>query len=538
LDLKDVQLEIPLRREIAAYMMGLGQKGGYRPAKLDWKWDARYANNHFWIGDVSAGLACKFKHRQDRWDSTNLQESGVYEDWGNGGRGGCRLREEGTDRVVLRAFTGPRKLEPSGALHFNFGLAITPLKTINLAHWNWRYLHPYPWTPLPSVDQAAKSGANIVTIHQGPNGLNPHINYPFITNQPLKSFIGQAHAKNLKVKIYYTIRELSNYTTELWALRSLGDEIYLNGPGFHLADAFDQDRAKKKSAEPKQPTGGSWLVEHLIRDYVAAWHQPLGNGHCDAAIATQGLSRWHNYYLEGLAWLIREQGIDGLYLDGAGFDREIMKRIRKVLDRNKPGCLIDFHQGNNFLPEYGHSNPASAHMELLPYLDSLWFGEFFNYDEPPDYWLVEISGIPYGLTSEMLQGGGNRWRGMLYGMTTRLPWSGDPRPVWKVWDDFGIAKSRMIGYWDPECPVKTGRKDMPATAYVREGKTLIALASWAPKKETVTLQIDWKALGLDPTRAKLLAPAVKDFQAAAEFSPAAKIPVEPGRGWLLLLQER
>ena len=84
------------------------------------------------------------------------------------------------------------------------------------------------------------------------------------------------------------------------------------------------------------------------------------------------------------------------------------------------------------------NNPASCHLELLPYINSLWFGEGFNYNESPDYWLVEISGIPYGLTGEMLQDGGNRWRGMIYGMTTRLGWSGDPRPIWKFWDDFGI----------------------------------------------------------------------------------------------------
>ena len=41
----------------------------------------------------------------------------------------------------------------------------------------------------------------------------------------------------------------------------------------------------------------------------------------------------------------------------------------------------------------------------------------------------------------MFQGGGDRWLGMLFGMTTRLPWSSDkvkadPRPIWKIMDDF------------------------------------------------------------------------------------------------------
>jgi hypothetical protein len=530
LELKDVQLEIPLSREVATYMMGLGRKGGYRPDKWDWKWDVRYANNHFWIGDVNAGLACKFKHVEDRWDYANMKQSGVYEDWGNGGQGGCRLCEESPDRVVLRTFTGPRKLAAGAELHFNFGLLATPFHTIDPEHWKWRYMHTQPWIPLPSVDDVVRGAAAIVNIHQGAGVLNPYINYPFIVREPLKKYIEEAHSKKIKVKLYYTVRLLSNYATEFWALRSMGNEIMDTGSGEHSA--------KGQADKPKGANGGSWLVEHLRRDYLAGWHEKFGNGHCDASVPTQGLSRLHNYYLEGLSWLIREQGIDGLYLDGAGFDREIMKRIRKTMDRTKPGCLIDLHEGNNYSEEYGMSNSASLQMELMPYINSLWFGELFNYDEPPDYWLVEMSGIPFGLTGEMLQGGGNPWRGMLYGMTTRLPWSGDPRPIWKVWDDFGIGKSRMIGYWDPDCPVNTGRKDILATAYVRDRQTLVAVASWSPKKEAVKIKVDWKSIGFDPSKTKWIAPEIATFQSSTEFSPSDEISVDPGRGWLLLLREK
>ena len=66
------------------------------------------------------------------------------------------------------------------------------------------------------------------------------------------------------------------------------------------------------------------------------------------------------------------------------------------IQEEKPGCLIDLHCGNN-LPgtpgnpnTYGHVQPALQFMHLLPYIDSLWFGEGYNYDEPPEYWLVEV----------------------------------------------------------------------------------------------------------------------------------------------------
>jgi len=177
-------------------------------------------------------------------------------------------------------------------------------------------------------------------------------------------------------------------------------------------------------------------------------------------------------------------------------------------------------------------------MEHFPYLDSLWFGEGYDYNESPDYWLVEISGIPFGLFGEMLEGGGNPWRGMLYGMTSRLGWGGDPRPIWKVWDDFGVLDARMIGYWDKSCPVKTGRQDVLATAYVKKGRTLVSLAGWAKEPVECRLTIDWQALGLDPQKAGFYAPPVQAFQEAAVFRPSDPILMLPGRGWLLVVDEK
>ena len=94
----------------------------------------------------------------------------------------------------------------------------------------------------------------------------------------------------------------------------------------------------------------------------------------------------------------------------------------------------------------------------------------------------------------------------------------------------------MIGYWEKTCPVRTGRNDVLATAYVREGKTLVALASWAKEPVDCRLSIDWQALGLDPARACLRAPAMAGFQPPALFRPTETIPVYPGRGWLLVIE--
>jgi len=176
-------------------------------------------------------------------------------------------------------------------------------------------------------------------------------------------------------------------------------------------------------------------------------------------------------------------------------------------------------------------------MEHLPYIDRVWIGEGRDYNTPPDYWLIEISGIPFGVMGEMLQDGGNPWRGMIYGMTSRLPYMADPRPIWKVWDEFGMQGSQMIGYWSPDCPVRTDHPAVLATVYRKPKQALVAVASWAPEKVSCRLTADCAKLGLDSEHARLRAPEVPGFQPAATFGLSDAIPIEPGRGWLLILEQ-
>ena len=514
-DLKDCRLEIPIRRAFATYMMGMGCKGGRRPERWRWKWGPARHQDSVWIGAVTGGLQCKLKGPDYRWPLVNIHYRRrpllMPEAWHNAGKGGCTIEASGKDAVRLCARGGPRRLAAGRALRFDFALLVTPVKPLNhKAHWTHRYYHH----GVPSLAEVAKTGARILNLHHG-NKLNPYINYPFLTADALGAYVRSAHEHGLKFKLYYTIRELSNHVVELWALRSLGGEIYAGGPG----------------------GGYAWLHEHLVDGYCPAWHHRFGDGTWCASISQTGLSRWHNYYIEGLAWLVRNVGIDGLYLDEIGYDREIMKRVRRVLDKNRPGSLLDLHSWNHFNGRAGYANCLNLYLEHMPYLDSLWIGEGRNYDEPPDHWMVEISGIPFGLFGEMLQGGGNPWRGMLYGMTNRLGWSGDPRPIWKLWDNFRIQEADMLGYWAPDCPVRTDRDNILATVYRGKGKTLICLASWRKGAADCRLKIDFKALGLDPARARLRAPRIERLQDARQFKPTGAIPIAPRKGWMLILDE-
>lgn len=511
-DVADVALPVALRPEAATYMLGLGYRGTRRPDTVDWTWDVKKHQEGVWLGAVNKGL--QYVLRDENYErplNTNFYQNkplNLPPSWYNDGRGGIRI-ETTAAAVMARNYSGPRHLSPGDTLHFNVRFLLTPFKPIDTrTHFNTRFVHKY----VP-VDTVRAWGGTVVNIHHA-NEINPYINYPFYNLEAQTAYIEEAHRKGIKVKLYDTIRELTYRTYELFALRSLGDEIFNDGEG----------------------GGHAWLQEHLEDHYHAGWHAFNVD---DAAILDKGTSRWTNYYVEGLNWLAEHQHIDGLYLDDIAFSRETVKRMVSVLHRHRDEVVIDLHSANQFNPRDGFINSAFLYMEHFPFISRLWFGEYFEYDRDEDYWLTEVSGLPFGLMGEMLQGGGHPYRGMLYGMTTRI-WSDfDPRPVWRLMQDFGIDESRMLGYWLDDAPVRTDHPRVLATAYIRPDRVLIALASWAPEDVAVRLRLDRARLGLPGAVAvEAYAPAVAGLQAARDLSLTEPIPVEKNGGLFIVLRKK
>ena len=526
---EDIALPVALVPDAAEYMLGLGRKGGRRPAAMDWTWAVENHQEGVWLGGVHKGL--QWVLRDDNYLrplNTNFyreQPLLMPPSWFNEGRGGIRILEEragagagagdgspantGTEAstaalaaVTALNYSGPRTLAAGDSLHFNIRFLLTPFKPIDTrTHFDTRFVHQY----VP-VDSVAAWGGTVVNIHHA-NEINPYINYPFFALDRQKAYIDGAHDRGIKVKLYNTIRELTYKAHELFALRSLGDEVLNDGAG----------------------GGHSWMQEHLQDGYHSAWHAWRVD---DAAMLNKGTSRWTNYYVEGLAWLAEHQLIDGLYLDDIAFSRETVQRIVNVLHRHRSEVVIDLHSANQFNVRDGFINSAMLYMEHFPFVSRLWFGEYFEYDLEEDYWLTEVSGLPFGLMGEMLQDGGHPYRGMLYGMTARKYGGSDPRPVWKLINDFGVAESRMLGYWLPDPPVRTGNPRVLATTYLRpDGALLLALGSWAERDESVALQVDWEALGWEAPalRARAFAPSVEGLQAFAEVNLSAlHVPVALG----------
>jgi hypothetical protein len=532
----DVRFTVPWCKQVAQYAMGLGLQGGACPQQLDWKWDVKKHQDAIWMGDVNLGAMLRFKGANFQRPLINayydFRPLNLPESWGTGG---IRI-EQTSEGATLTAHTGPREvtnhINGMERLSFDIDWYLTPFKPLDVKqHFTDRYYHIGQSAGMEDTAKLKAEGANIIEIHH--NRLcNPYINYPYNSDSFgfLQEFVKKAHGDGMRVNLYYTTRELTQNLPEFFALKSMGGEIILP--------------RKDGVTWPVTNPGGPhpWLVQHVGNDIVPAWRENLKfpeiKEKLDLAVITTPDSRWNNFYLEGLDYLVKKAGIDGLYIDDTALDRKSMQRARRILDADgNTSRRVSMHSWNHFNGLAKWSNSAIAFMELYPYYDGLWYGEGFNANASPEYMLVEMSGIPYGLMSEMLDHP-NPWHGMVFGMRTRWPWSGDPRNIWKLEDLFGIADSEFIGWWDPACPVKTSDPQVKASVFRKQGKTLIALASWAPAKTKVKLTVDWTAMGLSPEKTTLWAPACEGFQPETVFAANATIPVAPGKGWLLIADEQ
>ncbi|WP_431217985.1 glycoside hydrolase domain-containing protein [Puia sp. P3] len=211
----DISLNMPFKKTMARYMMGLGRKGGDCPDSFDWKWQVATKNQDgAWIGSVNAGL--QYSLRDEKYSrplNTNfyLQKPLLLpSSWGNEEKGGISMSTN-ENSFLVHNYSGSRAMKKGDTLYYNVTFLITPFHTINTDfQWATRFYHRYN-----KIDSIAATGATVVNIHHA-TPINPWINYPFIEWKAMKNYIDEAHAKGLKVKIYNTVRELSDRAWELF----------------------------------------------------------------------------------------------------------------------------------------------------------------------------------------------------------------------------------------------------------------------------------------------------------------------------------
>ena len=582
--LQDMTLSIPVNRTQVKWLMGLDvmPSGRYDSRKILYGWDKYSQNqgrrNGLWLGTPSAGMRLKFKGTSAAWDSPTQIPSTPPTSWGNCNEtnscaGSISVEPEG-ESIVIRAQTGAFNLGANEDVLYRCDLIATPFHPVNTtSHFTTRYFQlntpitcPQPWnvTLAKWAKSIAEAGATWANIHQG-NSMNPFIDYPLLPKEsgPVEEFSRLLHEQDIKLKLYFSTGTLSTHCSELFALKALPNhEILLGGPG----------------------GGDAWQREHLMTDYLLQWTEveyfpepegfmgfdpDLPGVRADGSVADRGYSRWNNFYVEAAQCTMNGamQNSSGLYLDGIGFERTTMERVKKAMELAKADVRIDFHQAapDADCVSGGWASPALASMQHLAWIDSLWFAEDFDYwGQTADWWLLEASGIPYGLTGDMIRHGAvgpngdrnpgacpdpNRWLGMTFGMAARLQAVPDENsalspelletiPLWRYWGEVGIADSTLLGWWEEsEFSLDTGHEDVKATLFLwpqdvkansSMPKALVALGNFGNERVAVVLN------GPAIAGRRLVADPIEAFQVGREWpSSAQSIPIEPKRGWLL-----
>lgn len=533
---RDIRLEIPVKREKAEYMMGLGHEGGYRTPDWKWQWDVTKNQDMLWVGAVNGGIRMKWKAENYVRPLVNIYyEFGPLNlppSWGNGGKGGVNVSARDNE-VLVTAYSGNRDLKAGEKLNFDFELLITPFRLIDKAvQFNDRYYHGGGTNTSLKVEKAEEAGANIINIHHAED-IYPFINYPYLDDNvdELTRLVANAHKAGKRMKFYYTTRELTKNLPEFWALYSLNGEVIFPGPG---------NATRTEALHPKGPN--EWLIKNLREKYIPAWYNIIKEGKFkgenDLSVITTPDSRLNNFYIAGLDWMVHNMSIDGVYIDDSALDRFTLRRARKIIDNSRPAGRIDLHSWNHFNSWAGFANCLNIYMDMLPYFDLVWIGEGRHYDRLPDHWLIEVSGIPFGLPGQMLEGGGNPWRGMVYGITNRAGWTRNPPShLWRFFDEYNFTERQLMGYWEKNCPVKTGNPNLAATLYKGKDDIVLAIGNWSPEKQNCNPEIDWNALGLDPAKCRFTIPGIPEFQEASVANSLQNLEIEGGKGLIVVLAE-
>lgn len=489
-----------------------------------------------WIGSVNGGIRLKLMAENYVSPLINVYYKfgplKMPDSWGNGGKGGVDISNSKTG-VIIKAYSGERSIEAGEILNYDFEMLLTPFRTIDRNNkFNDRYYHGGGASTTHKIDSAQKYGANVINIHHAED-IYPFINYPYLDANvaELTRLVSDAHDNGIRMKFYYTTRELTKNLPEFRAFYSLNGEIIFPGPG----------NDSKTVINPKGPN--EWLVKNLREKYIPAWYNEIKEGkfkgETDLSVITTPDSRLNNFYVAGLEWMVKNIGIDGVYIDDSALDRFTVQRARKIIDKYRPEGRMDLHSWNHFNEWAGYTNCLNLYMDMLPYLDLVWIGEGRDYNRNPDHWLIEVSGIPFGLPGQMLEGGGNPWRGMVYGITNRAGWvKNPPHHLWKFFDEYKFSEREMIGYWDSSCPVRTDNPKIIASVFKGSEDLIIAVANWSDKDQACRLVIDLKALGTDSGASVLEIPFIEGFQESGTVAPGVPLMIEGGKGRLIVLKIR
>lgn len=433
------------------------------------------------------------------------------------------LRRE--DRVVLRVnhVTTPVKLVPGAAsgggftgfgtedlepltpggvvtdrLSYTFGFQATPVKEIREDAWDHRILciNQSSTTGRLQVDGAlldkcAASGVRAVVLFEHWSDAEGYTSTPHAAE--VRKFVADCKERGLQVLLYF---------------------------GFLISDIISEWQAVGKDALIL-PKGGYPVFHYQPQPEQSAWRVCLN-------------SAWQDLLVDGMARIMDEFGIDGVYLDGTEYPfgccntehgcghvrpdgsiaptypifavRSAMRRIHEVVKSRRRKGHVNVH------------NSTCMTMPTLGWATSYWDGEQFqgvgsgvDVAEllPLDAFRAEFMGRQWGVPAEFLHAGAaytyeQAWAFTLLHDVPVRPHYPDEQldlaaSIWRVMDTFGRKKAEWLPYWSNGNVVRVSPVNAHASLYRHPENGLLAVVSnMDGEQRTVTVKLNLDRLGLTP----------------------------------------
>ncbi len=361
-----------------------------------------------------------------------------------------------------------------------------------------------------ALDRLQEAGVTVICFHEHWTDIQ---NYTSTTHgEQLKKLVKACHEHGIRLVLYFGY-EISNIAPE-WPLYSAECLKFPRGGGYHR--------------QPEQ------------RAYIVCYNSP-----------------WQDFMAEGIARMMDEYDIDGVYLDGTanpwicrnvhhgcGYrrpdgtigdtcamfaTREMMRRIYTIVKSRKPNGIVNVHQS------------TCMTIPTLAFATSYWDGEQFgsiargaNIFEilPLDAFRCEFMGHQWGVPAEFLCYNRPYTYAQAFSFTllhdvlVRPGGSTGPvldlaSSVWKAMQRFGRKQSTWYPYWRNQELVNVSPAEVKCSLYSRGKRgAMLIVSNLGDKETTATLRLNVEKLGLSglKLRAKELKLRAKDAREGTEFA--------------------
>jgi hypothetical protein len=478
--LEKLAIEIPLRSEHARYL-------NTWPDVTSGALTADFASAFqpiVWLGDDDRGL---------QWVCESEQNWSVAEP----GRAIQIIRRG--DEVVLRLnlVTTPVKLAVGTKRDYVFGLQASPVKPITANAWDLRIINSGHYgneldlpdkqvNGKPALQDFAEKGARAILVWRIWDAFAYPL--PIGHEEKFRRLVKECHRYGLKVIPYVGGFLLSEMAPEA---PLFGGEMRV-----HPSEPY-RGTASEKTAK-------RWLGYKPQNCIFACQRGP-----------------WQDFIADGIARLITEYDVDGVYLDtttvpfpcrnelhGCGFAkangergvvypifsvRDNMRRIYNAVRERKPDGIVDLHV-------YDCMN-----LPALAWATDYWNGEQLVKQEfqsdalPLDRFRTEFMGRNWGVPADLLNYKLGALRpslaiSLLHDVPVR---SGPATALWKVRDDFGVKQARWLPYWSNQDVVKVETKDCYVSLFAHpDGRVLVYVSNLGKAAADVRLSLNLDKLAL------------------------------------------